>query len=283
MPFKRKTTIKKPLSGQKKRSKGFWRVFPGTLTVECAVVLPLFLFAMVSFLYVNEIIRCSDIVCSRLHQNARSMAVYAYAAGKAGMTDVGEGAGRLAGAVISTAAAGSDVNAALSREKADGVSTSFLRSKVLENDLIDLVATEEIKLPCHVAGMGSIKVMDRARVHAFTGFDPTGQPGRDPGEDEEIVYITPTGTVYHRSRNCPHLNVTAKAVDGAAMEKKRNRSGGKYYECEYCRKKGGQGVYYVTDYGDRYHTNVNCQGLKRDIMAVPISQAGRPPCKTCCK
>jgi len=263
-----------------------WRTFfshlPGSLTVETAMVLPVFMFALVSLMSVAEIIRSSDIVSSRLHQNAREMAVSAYVADKTGVFEGSAIPGMIGGIGISQSVVNSDVERVRREEMSREGSISYLSSKYLEKDIIDLVAAQEYTLPYDFMGIGKFRIVDRARVHAFTGFDPVTLPDALEKSDEEMVYITSTGTVYHRNRNCPHLNVSVRKVMAAQVADQRNASGGKFYECEYCASKGDKRVYYITDHGDRYHTVATCQGLKRDVMAIPISKAGdRPPCKSC--
>ena len=278
---------KTSLQNKKTHTPVFQRVFlsafkklrkPGSLTVETAVVLPLFLFAMVSLLYMNEVIRSSDIVNERLHQCARKLSGYAYAAEKASL---GEAlGGSLSGIALSSTYAAGDVESSLDNASALKGSFSWLYSKFMEKDIIDLVAVQDIRIPYDITGSGRMSVIDRARVHAFTGYDVNNTGGSE-NTGEETVYITPTGSVYHKSRNCSHLKVSPRSVSPGALESLRNSGGGKYYECEFCHKSGSS-VYYVTDFGDRYHTTLECQGLKRDVRAVPLSQAGgRTPCKTC--
>ena len=264
------------------------RLFPkklqGTLTVETAVVLPLFLFAMVSLLYVNECLRYSNIVQEQLHECAKEMSVAAYAGNilsKESLSAAKGLGGSLSGIAISETYVASKVSARLTGAGIAPKPISYLRSKYNDKGIIDLVATEELSLPFDLFGVGSFRFIDRARIHAFTGYE---QPvmSTDLSPEDEIVYITASGEVYHKNRNCPHLNIKPSAISAAGIEKERNASGGKYYPCEYCRAAKGSSVYYVTSYGDRYHTSVTCQGLKRDVRAVPLSQVGgRRACKTC--
>ncbi len=253
----------------------------GTLTAETAVVLPLFLFAMVSLLYINETLRYSNIVQEQLHECAKAMSGAAYAENKLSGGALGAGGGILSGVAISQTYVQSRVSSGLTKAGIRPGTITYLRSKYNDKGVIDLVAVEELSLPFDIFGIGSFRFIDRARIHAFTGYEPSGIS--DPeNADEEIVYITASGEVYHKNRNCPHLNIKPSAVSPAEIEKKRNSSGGKYYPCEYCRADKGAGVYYVTAYGDRYHTSVTCQGLKRDVRAVPLSKVGgRRACRTC--
>lgn len=268
--------IKTAFSGAKKCFS-----LPGTLTVETAVVLPLFLFAMVSLLYINETLRYSNIVQEQLHESAKAMSAVAYGEDKLTKGAAGVGGGILSGVAISQTYVASRVSTSLVKAGIEPKSISYLRSKYNDKGIIDLVAVEELNLPFDLFGIGSFRFVDRARIHAFTGYEP-GIISDGERDDEEIVYITASGEVYHRNRNCPHLNIKPSAILASEIEKKRNSSGGKYYPCEYCQAAKGGSTFYVTAYGDRYHTTVACQGLKRDVRAIPLSQVGgRRACKTC--
>ena len=100
-------------------------------------------------------------------------------------------------------------------------------------------------------------------------------------EDDETVYITETGLVYHKDYHCTHLDLSIHMVQTSDISSMRNADGGKYYACEHCMRNGGDGVY-ITDTGDRYHSSLSCSGLKRTVYAVPISEAvGKGACSRC--
>lgn len=252
----------------------------GSLTVETALVLPIFMFALISILYFSEVIRYSDVVEASLHQSARGMAAMAYVVSESGISDAGKLGGMAEGVALSETYVRSRVSADLKSARVKERSVSYLRSKIMDDDIIDLVAVSEISLPYEFLGIGKFKITDRARVHAYTGYDITGS-GRSE-KTEEIVYITPSGTVYHRNRNCSHLKITVRPVSQEDLSARRNSSGGKYYQCEYCGSKEMHKTYYITDYGDRFHTKANCSALKRDVLAVQISEVrDRAACKKC--
>lgn len=123
-------------------------------------------------------------------------------------------------------------------------------------------------------------VVQRAIVRAWVGY--TGE-GFWKDASEQVVYITPEGSVCHRSRDCTYLRLSVQSLSAAALETARNHSGGKYTPCEYCVKNAGAAsLVYITDYGNSYHNSSGCQGLKRTVMAVPWSEAkGRPFCSRC--
>ena len=100
---------------------------------------------------------------------------------------------------------------------------------------------------------------------------------------EEMVYKTPGGEVYHKSRDCTYLKLSVHMVSAAELPNCRNESGGKYGPCEYCVRKESPGrMVYIADYGISYHNSRNCQGLKRTVMAVPLSHTeGLRCCSRC--
>ena len=117
--------------------------------------------------------------------------------------------------------------------------------------------------------------------HAWTGYD-VEQGASDLTQEDPMVYVTETGTVYHTNRNCTYLNLSIEAVDAAVLEERRNQSGGKYYPCEICGRIGGYGMVYITGQGSSYHSSITCPGLKRTIYTIPLSQVGgRGRCSKC--
>ena len=149
-----------------------------------------------------------------------------------------------------------------------------------QNPYITLYDYETAKLPFSVAGFGSRGTVQKVMVRSWVGY--TGESFQAGGK-EELVYRTPEGEVYHRSRDCTYLRLTIRSVTSAELPDLRNESGGKYMPCEYCVKKHQAGaLVYITDYGSSYHNKNTCQGLKRTIMAVPISQVtGLRSCSRC--
>lgn len=127
---------------------------------------------------------------------------------------------------------------------------------------------------------GGGRSVRKAIVRAWVGY--TGESFRT-GQSDEIVFITPEGKVYHKSRDCTYLRLSIRQLPYSLLEGARNQSGGKYAPCEYCIRSGWSGnVVYITDYGNSYHSIRNCKGLKRTVMAVPLSKVGgRRLCSRC--
>jgi len=105
--------------------------------------------------------------------------------------------------------------------------------------------------------------------------------------DEKYVYVTEKGKVYHFDRGCVYLNPGIQSMRYSRMEGQRNRSGGIYGSCKSCCKGKeitDRTVVYITPYGDSFHTDKRCSGLKRTIRKILLSTAGNmPPCSKCAK
>lgn len=104
----------------------------------------------------------------------------------------------------------------------------------------------------------------------MTFSDYSGVSMSPDDEDQQWGYITDSSTVFHLSRECTYLKPSVTEVNAAEIKDKRNRSGGKYYRCLYCIKKnsGLTGTLYITKYGSRYHCDIDCSRLMRDVHRV---------------
>lgn len=250
----------------------------GSLTLEAACVLPLFLFAMISILYfvqaIETSVRLSDAFC----ETSKELGVYAYmkehAAGeKSRISDIITGG-------LSSVYAKAQIQKKSDLGKDGGTlslrSSSFLKS----GEMIDLVGSYKVKESVRLLPVPRLKLILRARVRAWTGRD--GANGCGSGENGEgaLVLITVNGEVYHKNPDCSHIKLSIREVKEDDINLLRNQSGGKYYPCETCN--GGHGSVYITDTGNRHHSSLACSGLKRELMLVPISEVKDwRPCSRC--
>lgn len=137
-------------------------------------------------------------------------------------------------------------------------------------------------LPLYGTDGGTMTFQDRLVAHDFSGYR-----GSDRGEgiltDGEYVYVTPDGERYHCSRECVSLRIRIEAVSVEELNGRRNRSGGKYAPCERCHPVRN-GLLYITAEGDRYHAQSDCSSLKRTVRMVSPEEAvaeGKSACRKC--
>lgn len=105
--------------------------------------------------------------------------------------------------------------------------------------------------------------------HLWIGYDVEMS---DPRDGEIYVFVTPTGVVYHRSRNCTYLKLSVSSAPASQVAELRNGSGERYRACERCHAKS-EGMLYLTEEGNRYHSDISCSSLRRSVRSMPLSQA----------
>lgn len=99
----------------------------------------------------------------------------------------------------------------------------------------------------------------------------------------EWVYITETGSVYHRDTSCRSLDLSIQQGALKEVSLYRGKNGQKYKPCNRCIEKENENdVVYFTDYGDLYHKKLTCSALKRTISKVLLTQViDWRPCSFC--
>lgn len=145
---------------------------------------------------------------------------------------------------------------------------------------VALSSVKPVKMPLDFFGLGGMVVTERAKAHRWVGYDPK----EGLTDENNIVYVTESGKAYHKSLECTYLNPSISSASRDELSGKRNTVGGKYYACPLC--KGSSTVYYITNYGNRYHTTLSCSGLKRTIKSETVEQAlkdGYHSCSKCAK
>lgn len=132
-----------------------------------------------------------------------------------------------------------------------------------------LIANYQIKFYIPAIGSFHGKRTVTIKQKGFVGYTK-GEEEIDP-----YVYITPNQEVYHCSRNCTHLSLSVREIDGS------NRN--LYEPCHFCRYRvNDTGRIYVARTTNVYHENRGCSGLKRSVRRVKKSSvSGLPPCERC--
>ena len=258
-----------------------------SMTLEASIALPLFIFFFANILMLFNIIKIQCDMEAALHQTGSEMMLMAFDEKSAedviGMED--SGLSTVIGAV-STLYAQKNVENYLGEELTKGIvaggELNFLSSRILlGDDYIDIVASYKVKPMIPVVGFKEFPVEARFFGHAWTGYDVTGGRSHE-SQDEEMVYVTEHGNAYHRDINCKYLKLSVRSIEYSGIKTERNADGSKYYACEYCGQQVKGGNVFITDYGTRYHSKVDCPGLKRKIYTIPISEVGgKHPCSGC--
>ena len=212
----------------------FKRIRKASLTVEAALVLPLFFLGMVTMISFMDIYQMQTVHLQKLCEKTKEAGMYAYA---------------------------------LNGNGPDKVTLPDVYSYTPVGGLIPL---------------SKVWMQNTVTVHAWTGAEEQTGSGQE-SRQEEMVYVTESGTVYHRQPGCRYLSVSIQQVSGSRVSSMRNTYGEKYRACESCsRGQSPAGCVYITSAGNRYHNVESCSGLKRSVKLVKLSQVGNMhACSSC--
>ena len=148
-----------------------------------------------------------------------------------------------------------------------------------ETGVLDIIVSYEYKIPFSFLNIGNIERRQRFKSRLFTGMKIVNDE-----KEEEYVFVTKNGSVYHLDRNCSYLNFNIKMVLFNEVDGCRNKWGEKYYPCENCMKKDELECknVFITEDGNRYHSSQECCSLNRDVYMKKLSEVeGMKPCSRC--
>ena len=266
----------------------------GSLTLEAAIVLPIFLSLAISLISVLEMMNLYARVEFALHETARETALMAYPA--VYVKNFGE---EIFNEEYETEMPDENIlNPLVSETLVRTMFTENFGFKNLKNSLIkngeagifffrsdivnekgdiDLIVTYRVEPLFNMFGLGKMTFSNRVKMHSWTGYT------REKHEVDEYVYITDNASVYHTRRDCTHLCLTINSVKESEIDKYRNIDRKIYKACKKCgNEESVSGYVYITPYGEAYHTSLSCSGLKRNIYRVRLSEVqGLGECERC--
>lgn len=258
----------------------------GSMTVEAAMILPLFLFVVLNLYSAINDIAVHMRMQTAMHRTGLEMVRVGYAYHRLAegqeileseLADVGLNLFYVKDKVISYA--GCDF---LDRIGISGQSEgiSFLQSEVTDPEYLDLKATYTMSGLFLPESFHNFQMVNRARMRVWTGYDNSvNSNARDEGE---VVYITPYGVAYHRSRECSYLQPSVTQVSFSEIAFCQNESGNGYSACERCQDFERGDSVYITSTGERYHVSLSCSSLHRTVLAVYLTEVeGRHACSRC--
>lgn len=252
----------------------FCRRAKAGMTVEAAVVLPLCLLFLMNLGYAVEIIRLHNNLQFALWDAGSRIAMYGCEQGEDSIS------------VLAT-------DFYIGNRLRDSVGEDYLNNSPLvrgskglqlwETGLSDTGNELDIKLAYQVgpmsilAGFQPFRMTNRCYVRLWNGYDVTAA-----SEVITYVYVAENGVVFHRDRNCTHLQLSVRSIGRGELEDLRNRWGQRYSACEKCGKGELPDTLFVTDEGHCYHYREDCSGIKRTVISLTLEEAADyPPCSRC--
>lgn len=241
----------------------------GSVTIEAALAVPLFFFAVLTLFYMIEVMSIRTSIRSGMQYAAKEAAEAVYI--KPMVTP-----GSLEADIVA-AIGGERLERSIVVNGSSGIHCQESRMSA-STGILELRVSYQVKLPLPVFAVPPVRMEELLRMKGWNGYARSGFQG----QDDETVYVTETGMVYHKDYHCNYLELSIHMVSSGEISGLRNESQGKYYPCETCVHGAADSHVYITDYGDKYHNSLSCSGLKRTIYAIPLSEAvGKGACSKC--
>lgn len=213
------------------------RFFQGSLTVEAAVILPLFLIAMLTLICVIDVCKVQVEQQTVVTEQAKKLSTYAY-----------------------------------------------LSEEYLSENYIDLYPVYPCELAVSLIPGYRVNLALRGRVHTWTGRSEEECAADRETIAAEMVYVTDNREVYHTDAGCSYLDLSVYAVGKEALGSARNESGSRYNACEKCCGSSDHvSTYYISIWGEKYHSSRDCSGLTRKVQMVRKTEVSDLPCCSRCK
>lgn len=253
----------------------------GSLTLEAALVFPLFVFFCVTLLIPMRIMDRQRQIQAAVESAGKEISQYAYGAylweqGKEGQMDESRdepaenGMGDIFGGVSLAGIT------AMVLEKIDKkwVKDISFAGTAVEDDMVRIVMTYRMPLPFSVFRMDSVGAEAVCVRRLWTGAEGNREGDFLPeGEEkEEMVYIGRNSARYHRDRKCHYLFNDLRQVQAGEIDGLRNQEGKRYYPCPSCGAADSEGPFFVMPWGTRYHSTGQCGAIRAYVQAVPLSQ-----------
>lgn len=270
----------------------------GSITVECSLVFPIFLFSLAALLYFFNILYIQLSLQIQLDETARLINKYTYSINDI-MSDTSEnsenlkklfeditlsgGAAVLAGELFFDEDISSFINNTLIIDGVDGISF-FATTASSNTQIYDLFINYKIRLPFISEEHFCVKLLQRCRFRAFTGL------ALNSNIDLNIryVYKTKASEIFHENRNCSYLERYSEVLNLESLKQKYP-----YMKlCSFCgsdNKFTGLDLPLTSDYvfvtseHDVYHTSEICPVFSRNLLRIPYDDAVNiyEPCLRC--
>ena len=190
----------------------------GSITVEAAMAVPIFFFATLTLVLLLELLSVQTAVRSGLQEAGKKLAVQAVEVPAVIPSNLEHdvvnsiGAERLERSIVEGGSSGINCN------------QSYLSPFT---GIGEIQASYQVRIPVPGFSIAPISYKETMRIKAWTGYEAGGFGE----EDDQIVYVTDTGVVYHKNPHCTHLDLSIHAAASSELNSLRNESGGKYHAC----------------------------------------------------
>lgn len=253
-----------------------------SLTVEAALVLPFFVLAFLSVIYLINIMALYTTLQIQLEETARKLnsSAYIYSDLETPLPD----SNIISSEIIRSLFMSQDIKKLchISHIKNGYNGISFYHSKIEKGDTADIVITYYISIPFLSELNLHIPIAQRCHFKLFTG----NHDMRYNASENPIVYMTAYGRVYHTNKYCSYLIKYAQILDKDSISEYETKSHQKFSLCNACEKTfsaQNTSVIYISKTGSVYHYSRDCYYLTSHIYECYFKdiQEHYPICTRC--
>lgn len=250
----------------KRQQKDCWK---GSVTLEMAMVLPMFFLAVVCLLYMMEVMAIRTSIRSGMQYAAKVTTEEVYLPRMVSDRELED--------LIVHAIGSERLDRSVVAGGSGGINCSGSRLSLMTG-ILDIHVRYRVKMPVPAISAITVEMEENLTAKGWCGYEKTGWTN----SSDKTVYVTENGMVYHLDPSCNYLELSIKSVPAESLDTIRNKDQGIYHACESCATGHVEGSVYITDYGNRYHYSLGCSGLKRTVYAIPLSEAvGKGVCSKC--
>lgn len=260
----------------------------GSLTVEAALGLSLFVFAVLCLIMPLKLLDTQRRVQMVLEAFSKELSQYAYLQyrmlegetvenGREPSLEEEEGMPGSAAELFGRAAAEvwlrRKLGTALKSGSVEGLDFSGM---VLSEDggTLDIQISYRMKLPFAIFTLDSVPAVSRSLRRGWIG-SPGARWNRQEGDGdgEVMVYVGKTMSRYHWFSDCHYISNEIAEVSFDSIGGVINNQGKHYKPCSVCGKGAVSGsCVYILPGGKYYHGSKNCSSLAFYVRKVPLSE-----------
>lgn len=270
--------------------------FYGSLSVEAAIILPVFIFFLLIVISPLLLFKTQLIIHERLTDCCLMLSEYYYPCSKINDAE-------------------NNIPDYVKDITLNGVSTAYAKNYILDNSLkkklhnslihnkenglsfkyssinkasgiidISIDYSAGISLPM-IAKLPYTKFIQRCYIKGFCGKSIVNSNNSVP----VYVYVSSGSTAYHKTPYCSYL-LHYSTVVRSKFSTTVFVDGNPYDCCTFCmlsdeslKDLNDKKFFYITDYGSVFHTSLDCPVLQRNIFAIDYNTGtgGRSPCIRC--
>ena len=268
--------------------------FQCSMTIEAALALPLFVFAVCILIFPLKIIDAELRYQAELEDMTRNIASCRYLEKTSGEL-LGENICEYSGMVTGMVTA-ADICSSADKEVLHSVIPLEVRMPSDEDETVKLTVLTSVVFPFTKAlDINGITVAFVSQRRAWVGReggagraygDKESSAAQEAGPDDLTVWVARNASEsgrYHLSSECHYIANTVTAVPVSSVASLRSANGGKYVPCSACRP-GTEGIVFIFRSGGSYHASENCRSIMSYAVETTKKEAeerGLTPCSYC--